>query len=252
VLATRAVTIATGAGGPNSWRGQALSVDVLHSVSGVATQILVGFADRSLLVDVGDGCLRDLLARDHDLGGLAALVFTHGHYDHIGGLHSLLGFLRARGRTQPLTVIGPRGCAELWSSLDTFQRCYPDSVPFGIARTQLEAGDTVAVGQSTLTAFGVVHSGSILGGKVLDAIPALGYRLGFGGETVAFTGDTGKCDSLTQLVSGADLAVIEATLPNSAGVAPELLERVHLSTDLAHELGKLAKHYLLVHQRRQG
>ena len=251
MVATGTVTTTpSGAGGPNSWRGQALSVDVLHSASGVATQILVGFGELSLLVDVGDGCLRDLLAMGHDLGGVVALVFTHGHYDHIGGLHSLLGFLRARGRTEPLSVIGPRGCTELWSMLDTFQSCYPRSLPFGIVRTELQPGDTIAVGRSTLTAFGVVHCGSILGGKVLDPIPAVGYRLCFGGETVAFTGDTGRCDSLPALVAGADLAVIEATLPDSAGVAPELLERVHLSADLARELGKLAKCYILIHQRR--
>jgi hypothetical protein len=53
------------------------------------------------------------------------------------------------------------------------------------------------------------------------------------------------------LVKGADLAIIEATHENSAEVDQETLEKVHLSEDLAREIGALAKKSILVHKDRR-
>ena len=100
----------------------------------------------------------------------------------------------------------------------------------------------------SIRAYAVVHCGSIEGFGILDPIPAVGYRISHKGETIAVSGDTGLCPSLERLAKGADLAIIEASYKKSKGVDREILEKVHLSEDLAQEIGRLAKNFVLVHR----
>lgn len=100
----------------------------------------------------------------------------------------------------------------------------------------------------SIRAYAVVHCGSIEGFGILDPIPAVGYRISHKGETIAVSGDTGFCPSLERLAKGADLAIIEASYKKSKGVDREILEKVHLSEELAQEIGRLAKDFVLVHR----
>ncbi len=232
----------------HSWQGKNLRVDILYTRAGVAQQILIGSATASVLVDCGDGTLRDLLAQQIEPNRISAVFFTHGHFDHMGGLHSLLGFLRMIGRTEPLPIFLPEKCAEVIASVSAFQDCYSDSTPFALELTELSADEIVEIGDVTVKAFPMVHCGSIAGSEVLDPIPAMGYRISCEGESVAISGDTGLCETLKELVRDADLAVIEATYESSKGRSQQQLENVHLSEDIAAEVGKLARDYILIHR----
>lgn len=231
-----------------SWQGKTLNVTVLHTRAGVAQQVLVRTENSSVLVDVGDGSLRDLLASDVKPARINGVLITHGHYDHMGGLYSLLGFMRMIGRRDTLTIAGPEGCTELWSTVDNFCECYSDSIPYKIHRRELADRNEFTVADIKIEAYSVRHCGSIAGGQVLARIPAMGYRLSSDGETVAITGDTGYCPTLEELVTDVDMAVIEATWPPGSNVSDEQLQNVHLSEELATKVGKLARNHLLVHR----
>ena len=230
------------------WRGETITVEILYSAAGVAQTILISGKDRFVLVDTGDGALRDLLHTGHSLKNLAGLIYTHGHFDHIGGLSTLLGFLRMIGRKVPLRIIAPRDCRELLFTVDNFKRCYPDSRPFEIDLIETDGGEFVELAGFKVEPYVVVHCGSVEGGKVLGQIPARGYRLSLDGETVAISGDTGLCDGVRRLVDGVDLAVIEATYADAEGIAPEMLQKVHLTVELAEQLARTARNHILVHR----
>ena len=232
----------------DTWRGKALTVHIPCAIAGVAQQIWVSHEQGGVLVDVGDGALRDILKSGLELDLIEGLLFTHGHYDHVGGLYSLLGFMRMKGRTDPLKIIGPGGCVELESIVRTFTGCYPDSIPFEILRTDVADQQKLEIAGMTVQAREVVHCGGVKGSGKLDRIPAVGYRISRGDETVAISGDTGMCPSLRELVAGADLAVIEATFPDDFAVGPDILANVHLNEKLAREVGQLAKECILVHR----
>ncbi|UCD63499.1 MAG: ribonuclease Z [Candidatus Zixiibacteriota bacterium] len=237
----------------HSWRGDKLRVEIPYTRAGVAQHVVISGGQTCILIDAGDGVLRDLLAGDLSPQDIDAVFFTHGHYDHMGGLHTLLGFMRMIGRTEPLLLGVPPRCTEVLAAARTFMECYPESIPFQIEVNELPPSGQVNIGEMEVTSYPVVHCGSIVGAEVLDPIPAVGYRIGCGGETVAVTGDTGMCPQLEDIVRDADLAVIEATYESSEGRSRELLEKVHLSEDLARPLGDLAKEYILVHKgRRRG
>lgn len=233
------------------WRGKHLMVNILFTRAGLAQQIWVENDSGALLFDTGDGTLRDVIDSGLDMRRLRELFYTHGHFDHMGGLHSLLGFLRMVGRRETLPVNAPEGCTEVFSAVVNFKRCYPESVPFKIPCRELQDREKIETAGMIVEARAVIHCGSVEDGIIQDRVPAMGYRISCRGETVAITGDTGLCDSLRELVKGVDLAVIEATAGKKTDLSPAMLEKVHLAEDVAAELGRTAKEYILVHKGKR-
>lgn len=84
-------------------------------------------------------------------------------------------------------------------------------------------------------------------GRILSPAPAVGYRVSFRGRVVAITGDTAWCSAAVELVRGADLALIEATLDDAA---PEQRAHLHLTLEAAQGLARLAKQAVLIHRPR--
>ena len=89
------------------WQGENLRVRVLYSEAGIATQILITVGGDYFLVDVGDGTLRDLRLHGINFRRLRGIFLTHGHFDHVGGLYALLGYLRVIGREEHLRIVFP-------------------------------------------------------------------------------------------------------------------------------------------------
>jgi ribonuclease Z len=230
-----------------SWNGKNLSAKILFSRAGVAQTIWLAQKNGALLIDTGDGALRDLLAHKLHPRSINGILYTHGHFDHIGGLHTLLGFMRMVQRREILRIYAPEKCREVHALIKTFKNLYKKIIPFTIMLTPLKPHAIFRIAGMKVRAYPVVHHGSINGAGILGAIPALGYRITYKKESVAITGDTGFCPSLKPLVQNADLAIIEATYKTDRGKA-EYLKKVHLSEQLAQQLGKTAKKFMLVHK----
>ncbi|MFW9869975.1 MAG: ribonuclease Z, partial [Candidatus Thorarchaeota archaeon] len=76
------------------WANDEVQVDIPFSAAGVATTIVLTskFTGKMMLFDVGDGILRDLLMSGNTdfVHEIDPIAISHGHFDHVGGLHSLL------------------------------------------------------------------------------------------------------------------------------------------------------------------
>jgi hypothetical protein len=158
-------------------------------------------------------------------------------------------------RTEELPIIFPKGCRETKLLLKTFVNHYGKSIPFKIIAKEINPNKTFRIGEMTIKSYKMVHCGSVKGadGKemILGKLPALGYRISYKNEFIAISGDTGTDGDLKSLIKDADLAIIEATFASSKNVPCEAIKKVHLSEDVAKELGKLAKQYILIHKGKR-
>ena len=237
--------------GKHTWKGKSFKIEVLFARAGLAQTIWVESDGSAILFDTGDGALRDILEGDFDLNKLQAIFYTHGHFDHIGGLYSLLGFFRMVGRTTNLTIAFPEGAAEIPSTARNFITLYQKTMPFKIKLRPLKPFQKISLDDTTIEAFPMIHCGSVEGGRILDPIPAYGYRISCDDESIAISGDTGLCPELSELIKGADLAILEATYRDSSEMSRQMLKRVHLSEDIAREMGQAAKEFLLIHKGKR-
>jgi ribonuclease Z len=236
---------------PYTWNGKKLKAVIMYSQAGISQHILIQWDTGAFLFDSGDGILRDAISAGVKGDDIEAIFYTHGHFDHMGGLHSLLGLMRMTGRRKELYLYAPRECLEVISVAENFIKLYQATIPFRISLERANPGENYEFAGTAVRPFPVVHCGSIEGKAILDPVPALGYKITRGGESIVISGDTGDCGSLRDNVRGADLAIIEATFKTSREASDEELKKVHLSEDLASHIGGTAKEYVLVHKGRR-
>lgn len=224
------------------WIGNHLRVKVLFSSAGLATQILVNDIekDSNFLIDVGDGILRDLFSLPSKYyENIDTILITHGHFDHVGGIFSLLAFFRMINRSKRLLLIAPPDVVELKGLVKTFHDSYGESIPYQLEIINIER--EFELENTLISAFAVQHRGSIIGGEKLPNVPSVGYIITKNAEKILYTGDTGYFDQLKEHVRGVDYALIEGTHKNKR-------TPFHLTYSEAEEIGKLAKNYQIVHQ----
>jgi ribonuclease BN (tRNA processing enzyme) len=156
---------------------------------GAGSGYLVQARGRSLLLDLGPGCL-SLLQQRVALEDLDGVVITHEHPDHRQDLEGLAVALHFAEHPRSLPVLAPRGVRDL-----LYFREWEELQWVGVAdRDQLEvAGMRLGFSRTD-------HGPETL--AVL--VEAAGARLGY-------SADTGPRWSLGELGEGLDLALCEAT-----------------------------------------
>jgi len=163
-----------------------------------------------VLVDCGPSCLAALRRESLDPDGVDAILLTHLHGDHFGGVPFLLMDAHyAAGRARPLVIAGPAGVADAVGR--ALEVLFPGSgglVPrFPVTYVEWRHREWVSAGPVRVTPFPVRHS---------THTPCYGLRVECGGRVLAFSGDTEWTDALIELSSGADLFVCECSGYESA------------------------------------
>ncbi len=119
------------------------------------TALMTRFNGSSLLIDCGEGTQVAIKEKGWSFKPIDVICFTHYHGDHISGLPGLLLTMGNADRTEPLTLIGPKGLERVVNALRVIAPELPFELKF-IEVTQPE--ETIELNGYRLKAFRVNHN----------------------------------------------------------------------------------------------
>ena len=119
------------------------------------TAMLARFNGSSLLIDCGEGTQIALKEAGFSPKPIDTILFTHYHADHISGLPGFLLSMGNSDRTEPVTMVGPKGLEKVVNSL----RIIAPELPFEIRFRELtEAEERFEINGYHIHAFRVNHN----------------------------------------------------------------------------------------------
>jgi ribonuclease BN (tRNA processing enzyme) len=167
------------------------------------TCILVDAPDQRIAIDFGASSLVALNQLDIDHASIDAVVLTHLHGDHCGGLPFMLmdGMLGAK-RTKPLTIVGPEGTeAHLGGVCEAlFPGMHVISPKFHLTYAEMPVMKKTEFNGFAVTSYPAMHTGTTNPTSI---------RVEVGGKVVSYTGDSEWTRHMPDLARDADLFVCE-------------------------------------------
>jgi ribonuclease BN (tRNA processing enzyme) len=163
-----------------------------------------------VLLDLGNGALGGL-QRHIELDQVDAVLFSHLHADHcldLCGFYVVRKYMQGCAGTAPVPVYGPTGTA------DRMARAYDLPTDPGM-RHEFDFREFPA-GGFTLGPLQIRTT------RVAHPVEAYALRVEAGGRSLVYSGDTGVCDPLVDLASGADLFLCEASFLEAPDNPPDL------------------------------
>ncbi|TWT12630.1 MBL fold metallo-hydrolase [Reyranella sp. CPCC 100927] len=157
----------------------------------------------AFLVDCGASSMIAIRKFGVDPNAIRAILITHLHGDHFGGLpFFILDAQLFSRRTAPLVIAGPPGLRDrLATAMENF---FPGSTKvqqrFVLDVHELEPRRTHDVAGIAVTPFVVKHA---------CGAPPFALRLGVDDKTLCYSGDTEWVDGLREAAHGVDLFIAE-------------------------------------------
>ena len=119
------------------------------------TALMTRYNGSSLLIDCGEGTQVAIKEKGWSFKPIDVICFTHYHGDHISGLPGLLLTMGNADRTEPLTLVGPKGLERVVSAL----RVIAPELPFEIRYIEITRPEEVLeLNGYRITAFKVNHN----------------------------------------------------------------------------------------------
>ena len=119
------------------------------------TALMTRYNGSSLLIDCGEGTQVAIKEKGWSFKPIDVICFTHYHGDHISGLPGLLLTMGNADRTEPLTLVGPKGLERVVNALRVIAPELPFEIKF-IEITQPE--QVIELKGYRITAFKVNHN----------------------------------------------------------------------------------------------
>lgn len=261
--------------------GETLFVHFLGTAGALPTPlrnpscIMVRRGSDTLLFDCGEGAQQQMMRLKTGFV-VNAIFVTHWHADHYLGIFGLIETMSFNGRTEPMTIYGPRGVNKF---VDIIRQLTP-KIPFELKACEVADGDVIILDGYSISVFRTYHGMESVGYVLEEEMRpgrfdregaiALGVKPGplFGklqrgqsvqitteegtvtitpeqvmgkmrpGRKIIYTGDTRPIKSGNEMLYGADLLIHEATFDDEEG--SERAKEVWHST--AREAGEVASY----------
>ena len=180
--------------------------DVFGSGGRLNTCFLVNRGDASFLIDCGASAMISIRRFGVDPNRIGAIILSHLHADHFGGLPSfILDAQLVSRRTRPLLIAGPKG---LGARLDALMEAHFPGLTKAARRFAIELIEISPDSPVDVGSIGVRVSGYVVNHP--SGTPSLALRVECDNKVVTYTGDTEWVDTLLSASRNADLLIAEA------------------------------------------
>ena len=236
------------------------------------TALMLRYNGSSVLIDCGEGTQVAIKEKGWSFKPIDVICFTHYHGDHISGLPGLLLTMGNAERTEPLTLIGPKGLERVVNAL----RVIAPELPFELKFKEIQGPEeTFEMNGYRIKAYRVNHNVLCYGYAVeidragkfdLERAKAQGIPMKFWnrlqkgeileeegkvytpdmvlgaarkGIKLAYCTDTRPVKSIVENVAGADLFICEG-MYGEPGKEEKAIEHKHMTFTEAAKLAKQA------------
>jgi ribonuclease BN (tRNA processing enzyme) len=174
------------------------------------SSLLLSLSEPSILIDAGEPCSRSLAEAGIWFNTIEAILLTHGHADHTGGLPMLIQSLWLSQRTKPLTIFLPE---ELLQPLRQWLNAIylgPDFLPFELKFVAWESEHLFNICGLRVRPRETTHLQSLSQKFGNSRFKAYSLHVEHADFRIVFSGDLGHpADLGVQLTSPVDLLVSE-------------------------------------------
>jgi ribonuclease BN (tRNA processing enzyme) len=168
-----------------------------------------------LLLDCGAGVVHGMARLGVDWRGITHLVLTHFHNDHIGDVPMLFFAWKhgmRPGRSEPLTVIGPKGTKKLFEPAWLTSLAGTCASPTSLSTSTRSLGDERRLNDDV----------RLRAGEDPHTDESLAYRIEADGRSFCYTGDTGFSEDVAAFAQGVDALLIECSVPDDEAMDTHL------------------------------
>lgn len=118
------------------------------------TSLMLRLNGKYMLIDCGEGTQVSIKMLGWGFKNIDVICFTHYHADHVTGLVGLLLTIGNSGRSEPLTLIGPKGLRKMVEGM----RIIAPELPFELEMIELEDNEeSLKIGNFEINALKVEH-----------------------------------------------------------------------------------------------
>lgn len=119
------------------------------------TSLIIRLKGKEILIDCGEGTQIALHKQRLSCKHIDTILFTHYHADHTAGLPGLLLTMAKSERTEPITIVGPKGLQEILQGVAIVARY----IPFEVKCIELTEPECIfEIDDLKVTSFGLRHS----------------------------------------------------------------------------------------------
>lgn len=169
--------------------------------------------DTTLLIDAGEPVCRTYKLSGLGFDELDAVVLSHLHADHFGGLLMLLQGMWVEGRKKDLDIYLPEHAIRPLGALLKQATLYRPLLPYKLRLKPLRAGQPVRIGRVRITPVAGTHLDEVQkrrGLKPSRRLVAYLFLIEYGQVRIAHSSDLGSPNDLVQLLGKPlDLLVCE-------------------------------------------
>jgi len=204
------------------------------------TCIVVDGPSSRIAIDFGTSSLIALAQQGIEPNSIDAIVLTHLHGDHCGGVPFLLtDAMLAAKRAGPLTIAGPPGLQRRMGEISEalFPGSHVMTPKFSLQWIEMEPGRPHTVLEARVIPQRARHT--------KETIPSA-VRVEIGGKVIAYTGDTEWTDDVAKVARGADLFIAECYYFDKA-----VKWHLNYPTIVEHRADFGARRVILTHMSRE-